>query len=131
MSNEDKSSINNPSTSKKNTTEKSLHQGTAGGKPINAGAVVEFSEKKASYLDEYIHLHVTTLDTNHEILFRIKPVTNLANLKRLCCKALGYRIDELLFVFNEHILKDDDTPAKLYMMDYDVIDIIKPLRRIR
>ncbi|XP_025197008.1 small ubiquitin-related modifier-like [Melanaphis sacchari] len=120
MSGDEDTSKSLPSTSETNNIEESNEQNTAVA-DVNTGAL-EVAEDKTSS-DEYIRLRVITSDMTNEVHFRVKASTPLVRLKRSYCSKLGFRVDELRFVFDGHRITDDDTPKKLGMINDDVIEI--------
>jgi len=73
--------------------------------------------------DGYINLRVITSDMANEVHFRLKSEVPLVRMKIAYCKKLGLNKDELRFMFDGYRITDNDTPAKLGMIDGDVIEI--------
>ena len=83
--------------------------------------------KLAPAQPDQINLKVVTQDDN-EIYFKCKQTTPLQKLMHAFCNRQGVSIYSVRFMFNDHRIKERDTPQQLDMEDGDIIDVLQEIR---
>jgi len=76
-----------------------------------------------SVFDEYICLRMIFSYIAYQIDYCIKPDTPLVYLKRKYAIRVDLNLKKLKFLFNGHIIADNETPRMLDMVNGDVIQI--------
>ena len=77
---------------------------------------------------EHINLKVVNLADGNEIYFKCKQTTPLQKLMHAFCNRQGVSIYSVRFMFNDHRIKERDTPQQLDMEDGDIIDVLQEIR---
>ena len=79
----------------------------------------EKKEKRNSF--DGIRLRVISNMNNHKFL--LKPTSSLKKLMTAYSKKIGFRVQELKFIFNGKAIREDDTPQDLKMKEDDIITV--------
>ena len=67
----------------------------------------------------------SVLQADTEVVFRVKPSTELAKLKKSFGERIGFAMENLWFLFKSQVIKDCDTPSSLRMTDRDFITAVR------
>lgn len=71
------------------------------------------------------HVQITVVNQNGaDVVFKIKPTTQLKKMFDVYCQRQGVRGDTVRFLFNGQRLQPTQTPLDLEMHEGDVIDAV-------
>ncbi|XP_047313788.1 small ubiquitin-related modifier 2-like [Impatiens glandulifera] len=73
--------------------------------------------------EQTLHINLKVKSQNgNEVFFRIKRTTQLKKLMNAYCERESMGFNTVVFLFDGHRIKEDETPEELMMADEDEID---------